>query len=340
MNILYIGSLQINSNSYARFQTLKQMGHNVHGIDTDPFLFERNWLWSKTHHFLNVGPGILQLGEKTIQATISFQPDLIWVDNKPFLTEKYLEKIKKFNCKLINVVTDDAFGNYKDSWSILKRTMKYYDIHFVQRTSNIQEYYHHGAKLVLECDRSFNPQIHFHEILSEEDMKKYGTEILFIGTYAPYRAQIISRLIAENYPVKVRGNSWQGKPEWKDIQSHFLGEAVYTDNYRKYLSAAKIVLHFLRKENRDDQDSRTFEIPACGAFMLAERTEKHKRYFKEGIEADFFDDFNELKDKLNYYLANPQKVREIAEMGRQRVINDGHTHKDRLRFILEKVESV
>jgi len=339
MKILYVGSLQTKSNSFSRFQTLKDMGHSVEGIDIEPLLFNGHPVWSRTHHFLNIGPGISLTGKKVFDSFLDFQPDIIWMDNKPFIPAKTIRIMRGINpFKLIAVVTDDAFGTYSLGWQILKKTMPLYDCHFVQRTVNVKEYLSLGAKQVFECDRSFDPSSHFPVELTREDQEKWGSETGFIGTYAKYRAGVISRLIQKGILVSVWGNDWEGKPEWPVIRPHYKGKAEYGENYRKILSGMKIALHFLRKENRDDQDSRTFEIPACGAFMLAERTPKHLRYFMEGQEADFFGDETELEEKIRFYLNHPDLAKQISRNGRERCLSSGYDHKSRLQFVLNSVE--
>ena len=79
---------------------------------------------------------------------------------------------------------------------------------------------------------------------------------------------------------------------------------------------------------------RSFEIPACGAFMLAERTEEHLALFREDEEAVFFGTPEEMLDKVRYYLAHDEIRRRIAEAGHARVTAGGHTYLDRLREIV------
>ena len=92
----------------------------------------------------------------------------------------------------------------------------------------------------------------------------------------------------------------------------------YDDDYVKSFKAFKISLCFLRKMNFDQFTSRTFEIPACGGFMVAERTDDHKRLFKEDKEAVFFSSNEELLDKCKYYLAHEEERIAIAKAGRLR----------------------
>ena len=83
----------------------------------------------------------------------------------------------------------------------------------------------------------------------------------------------------------------------KNLKIHF--DHVVADNYRKTICSSKIILGFLRKINADTQTSRTFEIPACGGFMLMERTENQQRLFEEGKEAEYFSTLKSAKEKLS-----------------------------------------
>ena len=85
---------------------------------------------------------------------------------------------------------------------------------------------------------------------------------------------------------------------------------------------------------------RSFETPACGAFMLAERTEEHQEFFQEDRESVFFDSIDELVDKVRYYIKHePQRI-QIARAGYERVTLGHHTYRDRLMDILTHVQNL
>ena len=85
---------------------------------------------------------------------------------------------------------------------------------------------------------------------------------------------------------------------------------------------------------------RTFEIPACSAFMLAERTDEHLELFKEDKEAVYFTSTEELVDKVAFYLKHEAARRQIAEAGYRRLTTGGFTYWDRLVQILECIEEL
>ena len=86
-------------------------------------------------------------------------------------------------------------------------------------------------------------------------------------------------------------------------------------------------------------NTRCLAIPACGAFMLAERTDDLRQLFKEGEEAEFFDSSSELIEKIKYYLANPHIREKIAKKGYERCHQSCYSNYDRLKemvFFIKK----
>jgi spore maturation protein CgeB len=103
------------------------------------------------------------------------------------------------------------------------------------------------------------------------------------------------------------------------------------------LNSTKIALAFLSKLNADTYTRRCFEIPAAGAFMLAEYSDDLASLFAEGKEADYFRSPEEMMDKVRYYLRHETHRRRIASAGLSRVHLDGHEALDRARQIRDDV---
>ena len=89
---------------------------------------------------------------------------------------------------------------------------------------------------------------------------------------------------------------------------------LYSDNYVKALQSFKISLCFLRKMNFDQQTTRSVEIPACGGFLMAERTNEHLSLFEENKEAVYFSSNKELLEKCKFYLKNDTERKQIIKM--------------------------
>jgi len=334
--ILYVGSLAEETNSFKRFATLKKMGHQVEGIDVDPYIFVPFWL--RFHYHLFFGPGINALNKAVFEKVKIMSPDILYVDNKPYLKSSVLRKIKSLfpDIKIVNVITDDPCGRYSYCWRRIYHTFKNYDIHFVQRQINVTELKKLGAKRVEICYRSFDPV--FHRVLSDtknQDAKK--TVVGFVGSYEEEREVYIAFLVQNGIDVEITGNGWHGGKYWDILKPFYKGPSVYGDDYIKVINKMDIALHFLRKANRDQQDSRTFEIPACGAFMLAERSHLHQQFFEEGEEADFFTSKEELLKKVLFYLDNPELRLQIAKSGFDKSYAAGYDHQSRLTNVLETI---
>jgi spore maturation protein CgeB len=144
------------------------------------------------------------------------------------------------------------------------------------------------------------------------------------------------RLARGGIRIAVWGGEWEKFGE-SHANLRIRREALDGLDYAKAINGARINLAFLRKAARDLQTTRSVEIPACGAFMLAERTDEHRRLFEEGREAEFFSSFEELERKCRYYLEHEDERARIALAGLERCRRGGYSNRERLREVLAYV---
>lgn len=332
-SLFYIGSLNKNSNSYRRFQTYKQLVSNVDGLDMESYIY--NSITKRFDHHFNFGLGTMKLNAAT--KAIDFSKfELLLIDNRPFLLKSTLKFIRKKypHLKIALVLTDDPNGKYRSGWRLLKRTASLIDIHFVQRQQNIQELRLWGAKRVEMCYRSYDPTFH----RKKPTIKKNRSyDAGFIGSYEGQREASIKFLIDNGIKVQVIGDGWDKGKYFDTIKPYYSGPSVYGELYVDCINSMQIALHFLRVGNRDEQDSRTFEIPACGTPMIAEYSSVHASLFDED-EVLFFRNNEELLQKVRYFMENPLVANEYADKAAKRCLISGYNHKNTLLAVLKKIE--
>lgn len=339
LRILFIGSLSNGQTSLERMKALQDLGHNVTGIESQRHIALPFRVVHKLFAGINLHPDFGGVNRDILHAVFSNKSkfDIVWMEKGTAIYPATLLKIKFALApggKLIHFNPDDPFGHFDKGWDLFLKTIPIYDVHFVSRVPNVEEYKARGAQIVFDYDRSYSKLLHRPIALEEPDQLKYGVRVGFIGSYAPDREAMIGYLIQQGIPVAVYGNGWENKPYWNIISPHFKSKGRMGEEYVKILNGMDISLHFLRRENRDEQDSRSFEIPACGVFMLAERSPKHELFFKENEEAVFFDTKEELLEKVTFYLEHPEKAKDIARNGYQRSIRSGYDHHSRMQSFL------
>ena len=81
---------------------------------------------------------------------------------------------------------------------------------------------------------------------------------------------------------------------------------------------------------------RVFEVPMSGGLQITKRSDEIESYFKEDKEILFYDTFEELIDKCNYYLRNDKSIKKLKENAYKRYINE-HTWTKRFEVIHDKL---
>jgi spore maturation protein CgeB len=190
-----------------------------------------------------------------------------------------------------------------------------------------------GCRDVRYLRFAFKPRVHFCELpRTADEQKRFVADVAFVGEgdadRLPYFLTLSKSLPGVN--LALYGGLWNRHPA---TRRYFRG-SVRGRDFRMALGGAKIAVNLIRRENRDDHVMRTFEGPACGAFMFSERTNEHLELFKEGSEAAYFASAEELADKARYYLAHDTERERIRAAGHAKIMASGHTYKNRLIEIL------
>jgi spore maturation protein CgeB len=81
------------------------------------------------------------------------------------------------------------------------------------------------------------------------------------------------------------------------------------------------------------------EILACGSFMLADRPEDFDELgYVDGTHLVIYNDLNDLKDKINYYVKNYKSREKIARQGME-FVREFHNNSVRVQQFTEIVKN-
>jgi spore maturation protein CgeB len=261
--------------------------------------------------------------------------DLVWFDKAIAIKSKQLERIRNLypNTKIVGYSPDDCMNPANQSRRFIS-SLPLYDLFCTTKSYNCLELESLGCKRTFFVGNAYQSDLHRPMQIENQEVNLYGGDVVFIGSWERERSDSIRALAREGIKVRIWGNGWENADAYlKNLTIEH--RAVFGDEYVKAINSSKINLCFLRKMNRDLQTTRSIEIPACSAFMLAERTGEHLELFIEGKEAEFFSTDDELVTKVKYYLEHDSERAEIAAAGRRRCLASGYSNEARLREVLK-----
>lgn len=334
LNILYLGP--ISGTCLDRANALRRLGHQLVHLDLRTMLPKTGWVdritWKLGGHLF--APLLMRKLPKYLDKQ---QFDIAYVDGGEWVTPSIINLLKKHARKVINYNIDDPLGGRDGARSqAYKMSMPDYDLCVVMREHNIAEARAFGAKKVLREFMAADEVSHAPRQLDHTDWQKWGSDVLFLGTWMPERGGFLLELIKRGVPLTIRGPQWHKAPEWQMLKPYWKGGALAGDDYAKAIQCAKVNIGLLSKGNRDLHTTRSLEIPALGGLLCAERTSEHTEMYSEGVEALFWSDAEECAKMCLYALADEQRRLEISNAGKMKIMHNGHYNQ----IILTKILSV
>lgn len=341
MKILFAGEQAGGTSSLFRRWALERLGHAVVTIDPHDYVL-KNPLLHKVAFRLAAGPHAERLNRDILRLAEAERPDIFWAEKILLLQPKTLKKLQALGITTVSYMIDNAFGPRKDpGWRLYKQDIPFFDLHVTQRDVSIPHYTERGAKNVMKVQTAYEQTIHFPPPAPLSDAER-NREVSFIGTPYDDRADTLAKLSDAGLPVIISGNprQWGRALSPEAYAKMFRIGELYEKEYREAIWHSKINLSFLTRSNQDEYTHKSFEIAACGGFLLAERSEGHSLKFIEDEEAVFFTGFDELKAKIERYLPDEAARNRIATAGQARAVRGGYHNDHQVELILERVGQI
>ena len=332
LRILYVGVA--DGTCRHRADALRELGHAVDHVVSGA----QREFWRKQLDRVGRRLGVwldLDRANPRIRAALASRPyDVLWIDKGLWIQAGTLREARRLRPGLAIVAySPDDMMHPANQSPHYREGLPLYDLHVTTKSYNVAELGQLGARDVLFIDNAYEPAAHRPLALDDAERRRYETPAGFVGTYEGDRASHMLRLAERGVQVTIWGSEWE-KFRGSQPNLQVRREALSGLDYARAINGARINLAFLRKAARDLQTTRSVEIPACGAFMLAERTDEHLRLFEEGREAEFFSSFEELERKCRFYLEHEAERARIAAAGLERCRRGGYSNAERLRGVL------
>lgn len=145
------------------------------------------------------------------------------------------------------------------------------------------------------------------------------------------RTRLLSA-VSEHHTLKL----YTHNPTPQLPKAYNMGPIDYYDVMPYVFHCSKINLNISLRSIRSGIPLRAFDIIGCGGFLLSNYQADFADCFVAGEDFDFYEDENDLLNKLDYYLSHDSIRAEIAANG-QRKLTEQHTFLHRIRQMLEVI---
>ena len=357
MKVLFAGEIGPGQTSLMRMRAIQRLGHSVRGIHTIEPWRRASWLRRQVERRLQRGPVVDEINRAVLDAARDFRPDLLWAEKQEFLRVDTLDAIRRLGTRLVHFTPDPYFTLGWKRTRLMDAAMGAFDV-LVYCKSYERSAYAAIGKPILYMPLGYCDEVH--RPLPSAD-GQWNSAVGFLGGWEPRRERLLHAIASSGADLRIRGGYWEFLTDgrWTPRRQLILrqlaggerfsihrdellaaawkGGEVYGDDYARALTGSKIGLGFLRAVCPDQHTTRTFEIPACGSMLLADRTVEHREFFDEGTEAEFFSSPDELLDKINFYGANESARARVAEAGLVRCRDGRYAYVHRLRVALDAI---
>lgn len=330
----------LGSDGYAGMKALRRAGWDIHVIPEWEYVPVR---W-RSKSMRALGRMIRTAAEQELKAELLLQarrlaPEFLLVFKGRFITPGTITALHKLGVRCYNFYPDVSFRAHGPH---LPKVLPEYDWIFTTKTFGLEDMREQlGVTRASLMQFAFDPDLHHPMVLSEWDRRLLECDVSYIGTWSPKKEELFAEVVRRrpNLNLRIWGEQWWKATTGKRVLQHAIGgREVVGAEFVKAVCASSINLSIMSEKrlgaSKGDQvASRTFSVPACGAFVIHDRTDEVRQLFKEDQEIVCYSDVDELVAKIDKYLANPEERGLIAARG-QAVVRARHSWDSRVLELL------
>jgi spore maturation protein CgeB len=278
---------------------------------------------------------VAAINRELVKLVAQSRPDVVLVTGGHRITGKALRSLVGMKARVVLWTTDPPRAS-----DMMFETALHYDHLFCQGTEYVDVFHQmglaHAQWLPMACD----PEIHRRVGVSGAQKRRFGSDVVFVGSHYPKRAEMLQALM--RHRPALWGPGWEALPPTSPLRACLRGAHTGPNAWTQIYSASKIVLsiHYSDPTNRfpvNQASPRVFEAMACGAFVLTDRQKDVLSLFNDGEHLVSFSDAVDLDRKIAYYLGHADERDRIARAGQQEVWKK-HTYGHRLHLLLARIE--
>jgi spore maturation protein CgeB len=345
MRIVVVGPQYLDSLAKDVLTAFKDMGYESYSVDEDELLLSGQ-LPGRFRATGKFGLGAIEnllikkfprfekyVYKRLCRIIEALEPDLVVICNPGKIPPHTISNLKQRAEAAVVCWFPDHPGNLGRGYVLAGD----YDALFFKDKYLVQLTRDRLGKNAFYLPECCQPKWHRKVKLSESEERFFGCDLTIAGNLYWYRALIFEQFLDE-YEVKLWGPpvpKWLQSPVHRVHQNRYVGELEKA----KAFNAAKIVLNTFQPGEFQGVNVRTFEAAGCGAFQICEFRPEIEEVFIPGKEIVVFHSLDDLREKIDYYLAHPEERRSIADAGYERAHRE-HTYEKRLRTMLDIVAQV
>ena len=334
--ILFLGENWFGAGSRACCMALRRLRCNVADIDVQTFFPGLRRQSSKVLMRLIRPKLIREYNEFIVDTARCFKPDFLLAAKGGFVEAKTLQVLRRMGISLYNYYPDPS--PFADP-NIFSDSLFEYDCVFYTKCYWRQDGLLRRFRKSLFVAHGYDPEVHRPSRFGTEHTDEEGHEVAVVATYTPEKEKMLEELLKlmPSLDLVVWGDGWNRRCRSNIVRRTVQGKSIIGSAYAEVLSAARINLALLWRAAgplADQTTQRTYEIPACGGFMLHKRTPELLNIFREDEEVVCFGSAEEAAAKIKHYLARPAEREAIARAGHARCV-PAYSYDNRMVKILE-----